>query len=184
MSIMHIGGIPTKGELVVTPTPLLEAIVNEYLLLFGNIFFAQGVMEEPQPVSVNELYSTYRGKKVLTTAGRAYRDGIAQVVARSSMEWKRAHDLVYQKGGGATLLVALYFKSLTNKSWKPGGKTKKGLLSEPRQVQDASNYIKIIEDGVAQGCGINDCNNISVLATKAEDKLRPRTELIYIVHPA
>jgi hypothetical protein len=175
--------LATRGELTVTPHPILEAIVEHHLLVFGNCFFVQGVMEDPQPVSINELYTTYRGKKNLTAKGRAYRDGMAQVVARSSMDWKRAHDMVYQRGGGATLLVALYFAELNNKSWKPGGKTKKGLLSEPRKVQDASNYIKIIEDGVAQGCGINDCNNISVLATKAEDKLRPRTELIYIVHP-
>ncbi len=172
------------GELTVTPNPLLDAIIDFNLMVYGNVFLVQGVMEEPQPISVNELYTVFHGKKNLNAKGKAYRDGISQVVARSSMDWKRAHDMVYQGGGGATLLVALYFKSLRNGSWKPGGKTEKGLLSEPRKVQDASNYIKIVEDGVAQGCGINDCNNISVLVTKAEDQLRPRTELIYIVHPA
>lgn len=178
---MSLFGINQEG---VTPNPLLDVLVQHYLMIYGNCFMVQGVMTNPAPVSVNELYTTFRGKKNLTAKGKAYRDGLAQVVARSSTEWKRAHDMVYQNGGGATLLVALYFETLKNKSWKPGGKTEKGLLSEPRKVQDASNYIKIIEDGVAQGCGINDCNNISVLVTKAEDKYRPRTELIYIVHPA
>lgn len=171
----------THGKSMLTPNPLIELIVEHQLLMFNNVFMVEGVMEDPPPVSVNELYTVFRGKKNLTSKGRAYRDGLAKVVARSSFEWKRAHAMVYQEGGGATLLVALYFEQLRNKSWKPGGKTEKGLPSEPRKVQDASNYIKIIEDGVAKGGGINDCNNLNIMVMKAEDALRPRTELIYLI---
>lgn len=166
-----------------TPNTLFDAIVEHHLLLFANVFMVEGVMLEPEPVSVNELYTTFRGKKNLTSKGRAYRDGLSKVIARASTNWQRAHRMVYQEGGGATLLVALYFRELRNASWKPGRRTEKGKLSEPHKVQDASNYIKIIEDAVAKGCGINDCNNITVLATKAEDRVRPRTELLYIVNP-
>jgi len=170
-----------SGKSMLTPNPLVEVLVEHQLLVYGNAFMVEGVMENPPPVSVNELYSVFRGKKNLTTKGKAYRDGLAQVVARSSFDWKRAHTMVYQEGGGATLLVTLYFEQLRNKSWKPGAKTETGLPSEPRKVQDASNYIKIIEDGVAKGGGINDCNNINILVMKAEDPLRPRTELIYLI---
>lgn len=168
---------------LLTPHPISDAIVSHLLMVYGNVFLVEGVMEEPRPVSVNELYTVFRGKKNLTKAGAAYRDGLAQVVARSSFNWKRAHDMVYQEGDGATLLVTLFFEHLANKSWKPGARTKSGASQEPRKVQDASNYLKIIEDAVAKGCGINDCNNINICICKVEDALRPRTELIYIVHP-
>lgn len=172
------------GKSMLTPNTLFDAILTHHLVVYGNVFMVEGVMEDPQPVSINELYTVFRGKKNLTTKGRAYRDGLAKVVARSTLDWKRAHGMVYQEGGGASLLVTLYFEHLLNKSWKPGGKTEKGLPSEPRKVQDASNYIKLIEDAVAKGGGINDCNNINIVVTKAEDRNRPRTELIYLIHPA
>ncbi len=171
------------SDSILTPNPLFEVIVEHHLLVFGDVFMVEGVMEDPQPVSINDLYSTFRGKKNLTTKGRAYRDGLSKVVAQSSYDWKTAHRMVYQEGGGATLLVALFFADLRNKSWKPNRKTKTGKLSQPYQVQDASNYLKLIEDAVARGCGIDDCNNVTVLATKSEDAVRPRTELLYIVRP-
>lgn len=171
------------GKSILTPNPLFEAILEHELLVFGNLFMVEGVMEDPPPVSVNDMYTVFRGKKNLTKKGLAYRDGLAKVVARSTLDWKTAHRMVYQEGGGAMLLVSLYFKSLRNKSWKPGAKTEKGHPQQPHKVQDASNYIKLIEDAVKQGSGIDDCNNITVLATKAEDEARPRTELLYLVRP-
>lgn len=164
-----------------TPHPLVDLLIQHYMLEHGDAFITAGTLENPAPVSVNDLYTTFRGKKNLTKAGRAYRDGLAAVVARSTMEWKTAVEAVYQRRAEATLLVGLYFKSLKNASWKPGARTESGALQEPRKKQDSANYLKIIEDGVTQGSGIDDCNNIVHLVFKAEDPLRPRTEVIYIV---
>lgn len=165
-----------------TPQPLVTLIVDYMLLTHEQVHVVSAVMEYPQPVSVNELYTTgMHGQKVLTAAGRAYKDGLSSAVARSSFEWKRAIEMVYQGGAGATLLVNLYFEQFWNQSWTPGGVTKKGNLQQPRLVKDASNYIKIVEDGVAEGTGINDCNNTNILVSKYEDQKRPRTELVYIV---
>lgn len=162
--------------------PRLEREIEYYLTERADPFMTCGVMSDPQPVSINKLYTNgMHGQRVLTSAGQKYKSNLSAVVARSTLDWKRAVDLVYQKGGGATLLVALYFEELMNKSWKPGGVTKTGNLQQPRQTKDASNYIKLIEDGVSEGSGINDCNNISVLIVKAEDKSNPRTEFVYIV---
>lgn len=167
----------------ITPNPMLELLLDHAISIYGDVVCAGAVMEDPQPVSINELYSTFHGKKVLTKPGEAYRDQLARVVAQSIHDWKRAHRLVYQEGGGAILLVALYFETIRNGSWKPNGVTEKGGHQNPHKKQDSANYIKIIEDAVARGCGIDDCNNLTHLILKAEDKLRPRTELIYIVHP-
>ncbi len=164
-----------------TPHPLVDLVVQYYLLLYGNAFIVSGTLENPAPVSVNRLYSVFRGKEHLTTAGRAYRDGLSAVIARSTMEWKTAVEAVYQGGAGATLVVGLYFKSLHNASWKPGARTASGALQEPRKKQDSANYIKIVEDAVVRGNSIDDCNNIVHLIYKAEDPIRPRTEIIYIV---
>lgn len=164
-----------------TQHPLVDMLIDHYLQSAPGVFITSGVMENPAPVSVNHLYATYRGNKVLTKEGRAYRDGLSAVIARSSNEWKIAVDDVYQKGRGAVLVIGLYFETLANASWQPGNRTKSGKLQEPRKTQDSANYIKIIEDAVKSGCGIDDCNNMVHLVYKAEDKLRPRTEVIYIV---
>lgn len=165
-----------------TPHPLVTLIVDHMIMTKDKVHVVSAVMEYPQPVSVNELYTNGKyGQKVLTSAGRAYKDGLCAAVSRSSFEWKRGIDMVYQEGAGATLLVVLYFEQLWNKSWKPGSVTESGSPKQPRTVKDASNYIKIVEDGVAEGTGINDCNNINILVSKVEDKVRPRTELVYIV---
>jgi hypothetical protein len=161
--------------------PLVEAAVQAHLSAYGEVFVAAASLESPAPVSVNNLYTHFRGKKNLTKAGRAYRDGLAAAVAGSSVEWKTAVTRVYQEGRAATLLVGLYFQTLQNRSWKAGSRTASGALSEPRKKQDSANYLKVIEDAVVQGSGIDDCNNTQHIIIKLEDNLRPRTEIIYLV---
>lgn len=161
--------------------PVVDATIRALMLMSPDLFISSGTLENPAPVSVNDLYTTFRGKKNLTKAGRAYRDGLATVVARSSLDWKTGVDRVYKEGRGATLLVGLYFKNLDNASWTPGARTPSGALQEPRKKQDSGNYIKIIEDAVTVGCGIDDCNNTIHVVIKGEDHLRPRTEVIYII---
>jgi hypothetical protein len=166
----------------VTHPPLFEELLGHLVGTYSEVFVAEGALLDPAPVSVNELYTTFRGKEVLNKKGKAFRDALASEVARASTEWKRGHDIIYQKGGGATLLIALYFEKLLSKSWEPGGLSEKGNPQNPYLKKDATNYIKIIEDAVARGCGIDDCNNINVMVQKAEDKLRPRTQFLYIIH--
>ncbi len=175
---------PRRSSTTFAEHPLVEAVIRQYSLMYGDLFITSGTLENPAPVSVNDLYTTFRGKKNLTKAGSAYRDGLASVVARSSMGWKTAVDAVYKEGSISTLLVGLYFKSLTNQSWTPGARTPSGALQEPRKKQDSSNYLKVLEDAVTRGSGIDDCNNLVHLLLKAEDQVRPRTEFIYIITPA
>lgn len=157
------------------------AIWEVLLRRHENVFVAEGSLTDPAPVSVNELYTTFRGKEMLNKKGKTFRDALAVEVSRATAEWKRGLDLVYHRGGAATLLIALYFEKLLNKSWEPGGLSEKGNYQNPYLKKDATNFIKIIEDAVARGCGLDDCNNINVMVHKAEDKLRPRTEFLYII---
>lgn len=164
------------------PDPI-EAHLGWLLSVYGDAVVAVAVMEDPPPVSINKMYTTYRGKRALTKKGEKYRDGLASLVARSTLNWKKAHEMVYKQGGKATLLVRLYFPDLTNSAWRPGSKTASGAPQQPHRTQDVSNYIKLIEDSVVHGSGIDDCNNIVVIAAKYQDRIRPRTEVIYVVTP-
>lgn len=173
-----------KAAFPIVHPPVFDAILEHYLRNSDDLFFAEGSLSSPAPVSVNELYTTYRGKKKLNKAGEKFRDALAVEVSRATTEWKRGTNLVYQEGGAATLLIALYFAKIRNHAWIPGGGiTKKGNMQNPYITKDATNFIKIIEDAVARGCGLNDCNNLTVMVHKAEDELRPRTEFIYIITP-
>lgn len=142
------------------------------------VFVTTAVLEEA-PISINDAYTVYRGRMHLKSAGKAFRDNLKQKVARSSLEWKTAHECVYQHGGRATLIISLYFADLLNKSWTPKNKVK-----TKYKKKDASNYIKLIEDAVARGSGIDDCINLEVRVRKRSDPDRPRVEVTYAVYAA
>lgn len=160
---------------------VVDVVIGKLLLNSEDPFIASITLRNPAPVSVNDLYTTFRGKRVLTKAGRTYRDGLTAAVSRSRTDWKTAVDRVYKEGRGAVLLVGLYFPQLTNQSWKSGARTPSGALQEPRKKQDSANYLKIVEDAIVRGSGIDDCNNIIHLVIKGEDGKDPRTEVIYVI---
>lgn len=157
------------------------------LLHLGRVVFTtEVVLTDPAPISINAAYTTFRNRRILTDEGRAFKDALAEAVSRSSFEWKTALDTVRQRAGFAELSIALFFKELYNASWRPGGVTKgKGggetRPQNPYQPKDASNYIKLIEDAVVKGSGIDDANTLAVHAYKWFDTT-PRVELIYQVY--
>lgn len=155
----------------------LSALRQRYPERFEVVVEVPGV-----PVSVNKLYSVFRGKKSLSKAGKAFRDKLASEIARSSTDWKRAVDMVYTMGGLAELFIEVYFDDLKNASWVPGGITESGSPQNPVRRRDASNYIKITEDAVAMGSGIDDCNNATTVVSRMHDPSNPRTVVTYVVH--
>jgi Holliday junction resolvase RusA-like endonuclease len=154
------------------------------------VFATKAVLEDPPPISVNKAYSVFKGRLRLTKAGKAYKDALASTVASATTDWKRAHDSIYQHGGRMFLRITLYFEDLLNRSWKPGGMTKGGKKKKkpeaqnPYKKKDASNYIKLIEDAVSRGSGIDDCNNLDVLVRKRCDPKRPRVEITLAAYVA
>lgn len=89
------------------------------------------VLQVPVPPSVNEAYATVHGRRVLVSKGRDYK---ASVTARCS-PWGRESWLTMT----ITITMPLMFKN---------GRVRKF---------DASNRIKLLEDAVCEGLGIDDC---------------------------
>jgi hypothetical protein len=129
-------------------------------------------LSEPCPVSVNNLYTTFRGKRVLTKAGRAFRDALVSEVsaAVTPLRWGDAVAAVYERRAHVRFGITLHLP-IFNKSWKPGGKTKSGELQSPFKRQDATSYIKLTEDAVVLGTGIDDCCYLSVHVEKFDSTI-------------
>jgi Holliday junction resolvase RusA-like endonuclease len=142
------------------------------------VVFATSVEVEEPPISINRAYSPFRGTLRLTKAGKAFKDLLAAAVASSTMDWKLAHESIYQFGGWSELAITLYFPNLRNRSWKPEGRTSKGEPQSPYRKKDASNYVKLIEDAVVKGSGIDDCNNLDITVQKRHDPERPRVKVV------
>jgi Holliday junction resolvase RusA-like endonuclease len=123
------------------------------------------------PPSVNELYTTFRGSRILTSNGRRFQSYASEVVRKiceSDPEWHIANDLFHTYGGWVELSVTIHMppSELVNKSWlvKRGktSKTKQGATRIPYQRRDTSNMTKIVEDSVALGTGIDDAAHAAV----------------------
>lgn len=137
-------------------------------------------LSEPAPPSVNHLYRNgYRGKRVLTKEGEAFKAALTMAVVNECMTlpWKAAVEEVYERAAGVRLTIGLHTK-LYNAAWQPKGKTRKGSRQCPYKTLDGTNYIKVIEDGVVQGTGIDDACHVSVTIEKI-DSTQPLVEVAY-----
>ncbi len=143
-------------------------------------------LREPKPISVNAMYSEGpHGRRFLTTEGKHYKDKLREETSRavSILPWKIAVDGVYKQGASASLEILLVMDNLLNGAWKVGGGTTgKGDPQSPYRRIDGSNYIKLIEDAVAEGIGIDDSANLRTVVEKAQSKTNPRTIIRYRIY--
>lgn len=136
------------------------------------------------PESVNHMYSRGpHGNTFLKKAGQAFKDRAQSAVVRACQgkDWGRASTQIYEEGGWAELWIELRLPGLHNRSWKPGPIV---MLSKspraPYQRLDGSNYIKLLEDAVARGTGIDDSLTRAVHVTKNFDWAgAPEVEITY-----
>lgn len=150
------------------------------------------VLRDPRPISINKAYSGL--KRFLTREGKHFEDRLKMATARAlaihPLAWNDVVGAVYKQGGSVDLTIWLYLDDLRNESWKVGGgmtKPKKGAKSKPEpqspyKKKDGSNYIKLIEDAVVKGTGIDDSAHLEVAVKKREDRLDPRVVLVYRVY--
>lgn len=132
------------------------------------LFSFHAVLMSPAPPSVNHLYRTgYRGSRVLTKEGEHFKAALQQVVVEECMAlpWKMAIDAVYLEAAWVRLTIG-FNTQILNGSWKPGRRTEKGNPQSPYKRLDASNYIKVIEDAIAKGTGIDDSVHLHVSIVK------------------
>lgn len=128
-------------------------------------------LSEPKPPSVNHMYTTgFRGKRVLSKAGIAFKSALTSAVAEACMTlpWREAIDAVYTQCAWVKLDIEIH-QPIYNKSWKAGGRTEKGDPQSPYKKMDGTNLIKAIEDAIAAGTGIDDAAHLSVHMTKVHD---------------
>lgn len=142
--------------------------------------------DRDMPESVNHLYITgMHGGKVLSAAGRQFRDGLCKAVAEATMHvaggWRQKIDDVYDRRCAVEVFYTIYFADLLNKSWRPGKVNKSGNAQCPFKRQDASNYIKVIEDAVVEGTGIDDAAHFWTHVSKEWDPDHPRIVINYSI---
>lgn len=148
------------------------------------------VIDDPPPISINKAYTVFRGRTGLSSAGRKYKDAVRQQVAQASFEWKLAWDAVYRDGGFVELHMTFYLPLLQNGSWVPGGvmtkprKRKDGTRPKPQarapyQQIDVGNFLKLLEDGIVSGCGVDDAAHLDIHLYKREDIEHPRIEILH-----
>jgi len=120
---------------------------------------------EGLPISVNKAYQTIHKKKgrrtipmrTLTQEGRAYkRLTTATLASRYSSSLA-----TIQKDHPYGLAVQLRLNNLKNSGWPQKAKTRYKKL-------DASNRLKLLEDAIADACGIDDSQFLTVIVDKEE----------------
>lgn len=134
------------------------------------------------PVSVNELYTTFRGRTVLKKAGEKFKSDLTRVVASACAgeNWLEVVQAVYHEKAWVRLVVVYTSLQWLNASWKPGAITRGGTSQSPYQKKDVSNYMKVIEDAVAEGTGIDDSAHFEATIHKRVGE--PCIEIIYEVY--
>lgn len=102
----------------------------------------------PMPPSVNALYFTKGNRRILTTEGRIYKDSIKEIMANIAAT-QRSHDITLEN---ISLGVSydFFFKNIESKSWKAGKSANRF------RKNDISNRVKVLEDGIVEGLGIDD----------------------------
>jgi len=112
----------------------------------------------PLPPSVNHQYATVNGRRLLSSAGRAYKAQVGQLVwlklARSA---HRAALLARLQSEWLALSIRFYFTSALRR--------------------DVDGGLKIAQDALCEGLGINDNRIVETHLYKHIDKDNPRIEV-------
>ncbi len=142
--------------------------------------FTPGPMDPPIP-SINEAYTNGpHGRRILSKAGASFKAALTREVVGiiSQLAWKEAVDAVYLHKARVKFSLHIWMPCI-NASWKPGAKTKTGLQS-PYKKKDVGNYLKIVEDAVAEATGIDDSAHFE-LTIRKDDAPDIRLQVFYEV---
>ncbi len=120
----------------------------------------------PVPPSVNHQYATVNGRRLLSSEGRAYKAHVGQLVWLTlTQSAHRATLLPRLKTESLALSIRFYFTSALRR--------------------DVDGGLKIAQDALCEGLGINDNRIVETHLYKDVDKANPRIEvaLSAISHP-
>jgi len=116
------------------------------------------VLTLPVPPSVNHQYATVNGRRLISSAGRAYKAQVGQLVWLKLAQSAHRTSLVAQlQSGWLALSIRFYFTSALRR--------------------DVDGGLKIAQDALCEGLGINDNRIIETHLYKHIDKDNPRIEV-------
>lgn len=113
------------------------------------------------PISANHAYATVRGRRILTTLGRAYKNETKAYIARNFPQAL----LFFKPNVPYTLLIEFTFKSrdtIYSKEWGEG----RNRAQNRYKKLDVSNRTKLFEDALANATGLDDSQNFVVAVAK------------------
>ncbi len=112
----------------------------------------------PLPPSVNHQYATVNGRRLMSSAGRAYKAQVGQLVwLKLAQSTHRASLLAQLQSEWLALSIRFYFTSALRR--------------------DVDGGLKIAQDALCEGLGINDNRIVETHLYKHIDKDNPRIEV-------
>jgi crossover junction endodeoxyribonuclease RusA len=116
------------------------------------------VLTLPVPPSVNHQYATVNGRRLISSAGRAYKAQVGQLVwLKLAQSTHRAALLTRLQSEWLALSIRFYFTSALRR--------------------DVDGGLKIAQDALCEGLGINDNRIVETHLYKYIDKNNPRIEV-------
>jgi crossover junction endodeoxyribonuclease RusA len=107
---------------------------------------------------VNHQYATVNGRRLISSAGRAYKIQVGQLVwLKLAQSAHRAHLLARLQSGWLALSIRFFFTSALRR--------------------DVDGGLKIAQDALCEGLGINDNRIVETHLYKYLDKDNPRIEV-------
>lgn len=115
-------------------------------------------MTLPVPPSVNHQYATVNGRRLLSSVGRAYKAQVGQLVwLKLAQSTHRSALLARLQSEWLALSIRFYFTSALRR--------------------DVDGGLKIAQDALCEGLGINDNRIVETHLYKYIDKDNPRIEV-------
>ena len=116
------------------------------------------VLTLPVPPSINHQYATVNGRRLISSAGRAYKAQVGQLVwLKLAQSTHRAALLARLQSEWLALSIRFYFTSALRR--------------------DVDGGLKITQDAICEGLGINDNRIVETHLYKHIDRDNPRIEI-------
>lgn len=112
----------------------------------------------PVPPSINHQYATVNGRRLLSSAGRAYKAQVGQLIWLTLAKSPRRSELLSRlHSAPLALSIRFYFTSALRR--------------------DVDGGLKIAQDALCEGLGLNDNRIVETHLYKHVDKTNPRIEV-------
>lgn len=118
----------------------------------------------PVPPSINRQYATVNGRRLLSSTGRAYKTQVGQQVWIALAQSPARASLMTQfQSGPLALCIRFFFTSALRR--------------------DIDGGLKIAQDALCEGLGVNDNRIVETHLYKEVDKVHPRIEVSLSIVP-